>query len=84
MPKHSDPFVPFLGREMCARRESKGLSQSRLAKMSGVTPVTVSRIESGQRGSLRTLRELCEVMDVRFSDVIASAEDEFYRSRQAP
>ncbi|HEY7201855.1 MAG TPA: helix-turn-helix transcriptional regulator [Candidatus Dormibacteraeota bacterium] len=47
---------PAVGRAVREIREKKRLSQSELARRAGVTPATVSRIESGARGGdLETL-----------------------------
>src|SRR5215510_6264187 len=47
-----------VGHELAALRSSGGISQGRLAELSGVSKATISRIESGQQTPTRATFEL--------------------------
>ena len=52
-------------------REHRGLSQSALARASGVSRVQIVDIEAGRNtGSARTLRRLADALDVAVDDLI--------------
>lgn len=52
-------------------REYRGLSQSALARASGVSRVQIVDIEAGRNtGSVRTLRRLADALDVAVDDLI--------------
>ena len=52
-------------------REHRGLSQSALARVSGVSRVQIVDIEAGRNtGSVRTLRRLAEVLEIAVDDLI--------------
>jgi transcriptional regulator with XRE-family HTH domain len=50
-------------------RESKGLSQAKLAQLAGLNPVTVHRIEHGYKSpTVKTLENLAEALSVEVGD----------------
>ncbi|MXX38939.1 MAG: helix-turn-helix transcriptional regulator [Gemmatimonadetes bacterium] len=52
-------------------REYRGLSQSALARASGVNRVQIVEIETGRNsGSVYTLRKLADVLEVAVDDII--------------
>lgn len=53
-------------------RESKGLSQARLAKLSGVAQPTISRLEAGKLGTinLKHLEKLARALGVNAAVLI--------------
>ncbi len=52
-------------------REHRGLSQSTLARSSGVSRVQIVDIEAGRNtGSVRTLRRLADALDIAVDDLI--------------
>ncbi len=58
-------------RKLAAIRHRKGLSQRELARLSGITQVTIARIESGVFDPrLSTLRALAKAMKVQARDLI--------------
>ena len=58
-------------------RSKRGLSQYRLAKISGVSQSIISSIESGGREpTLSVLERLCIPMDIRLSEFVAIAAGE--------
>ena len=53
------------------RREHRGLSQSALARASGVNRVQIVEIEAGRNsGSVRTLRKLADALGVAVDDIV--------------
>ncbi len=53
-------------------REEKGMTQSELAQKSGVSRVTISRLESGSQSDLMVgnLNKLAEALGCRVSELI--------------
>ena len=52
-------------------REYRGLSQSKLARVSGVNRVQIVEIEAGRNaGSVRTLRKLADALGVALDDIV--------------
>ena len=55
-------------------RESKGLSQAKLAQLAGLNPVTVHRIEHGHKSpTVKTLESLARVLGVEVGDLFPKA-----------
>ena len=55
-------------------RKSKGLSQEKLAKLSGVHRVTIARMETGKISpNIRTLEKLSAALKVKVSELIEKA-----------
>ncbi len=66
------------GARLKAARERAGLSQNALARLAGLSPATINRLESGERGpSNRTLVEqICDALGLRSperDELLASA-----------
>ncbi len=67
----SDNISVITMRKLAAIRHRKGLSQRELARLSGITQVTIARIESGVFDPrLSTLRALAKAMKVQARDLI--------------
>ena len=61
-------------------REFRGLTQSELARASGVNRVQIVDIEADRNsGSVRTLRKLADVLSVTVDDLIPRADDDASR-----
>ncbi len=57
-------------------RRYRGLTQTTLAKAVGVTPLTISYIETGRRrGSLKLLRRLAKALAVELADLEPTPPD---------
>lgn len=55
-------------------RKAQGLSQEQLSKLSGISRVTISRIESGKESpKIRTLLTLSRVLKVPLADIVEKA-----------
>ena len=55
-------------------RKAKGLSQDRLAELSGVSRITISRIESGNESPrVQTLQTLARALKVKLTDILEKA-----------
>ena len=53
-------------------REHRGLSQSALARATGVNRVQIVEIEAGRNlGSVRTLRKLADALGIAVDDIVA-------------
>ena len=67
----NDNISVIIMRKLAAIRHRKGLSQRELARLSGITQVTIARIESGVFDPrLSTLRALAKAMKVQARDLI--------------
>lgn len=52
-------------------RKVKGLSQDQLSKLSGVSRVTIARIESGASSpTIRTLEKIADALKVPVTDIL--------------
>lgn len=85
--------MPELSENLKRIRESKGLSQAKLARTSGVSQQLISQIERGVNTTTKELPKLASALQVSVSDldehfepVTANAEEEdiLARYRQAP
>ena len=55
-------------------RKAKGLSQDQLSKLSGISRVTIARIETGRISpNVRTLERLSDALKVSIADMIEKA-----------
>lgn len=67
--------APNVGLAVKRSREARGLSQSELARRSGLTQATVSRIEAGQRrGDIETLALLAAGLGLALWLLVKRAE----------
>ena len=75
MAPRSEP-QPDLGRAIHRVRVERGLSQEALAHGAGIHPTWISHLESGRNNpSWGTVRRICEVLDLRVSELAALAEE---------
>ena len=60
--------------KLATLRKAKGLSQDRLSKLSGISRVTISRIEAGKDSpTIRTLERLALGLEVPLAELIEKA-----------
>jgi len=65
------PIAALVAASLHSLRQTRGLSQSDLARLAGVTPSAVSQAERGDRGlSLETLLRLAEALDMSLDDLL--------------
>lgn len=67
-----------LGMRIKSLRERKGLNQSELARLCGITPATISRLESGDLKDIQTstARRLARALGTSVDYLIGTFEDE--------
>lgn len=68
----------LVGRRLRSVRKLRGMSQTALALEAGISQVSVSHIESGQRITITMLCDICRVLGIKLSAVIAEVEDHYY------
>ena len=78
----------LLGRRLKALRSKRGISQSELARLVGVTPSTISQVENNQiYPSIPALLKMAEVLSVEvnsfFQDSLVEKEKVLFPSREA-
>jgi transcriptional regulator with XRE-family HTH domain len=81
------PPAARLGAGLTALRAQRGLTQSQLARIAGVSPSAMSQAERGQRGlSLATLVDISNRLGVSLDDLVRGNTDPGYelRRRLAP
>jgi len=81
------PPAARLGAGLTALRAQRGLTQSQLARIAGVSPSAMSQAERGQRGlSLSTLVDISNRLGVSLDDLVRGNADPGYelRRRLAP
>ena len=67
----SDVSLPDLGRRLCSARLQRGLSQGTVARLSGVAPSYLSRIENGRiQPSFRTVMRVCHALHGELVEII--------------
>lgn len=60
--------------EIARIRKDRGISQERLAKLSGVHRVSIARYETGKASpNLRTIEKLASALKVKVDDLIQKA-----------
>lgn len=65
-----------LGPYIKSRRKNLGMTQKQLAKNVGVTDVTISRYENGEREpSFTEFIKLCEVLGMKVEDFMGKEEE---------
>lgn len=70
-----DSICSHVARILREERESRGISMTRLAEMSGLSQGMVSLVEHEQRNpSLDTLLRMCSPLEIKLSDVLRRAE----------
>ena len=72
MPRHRNPeLITFIGRRMAEARRHAGLTQERLAEAVGLEPVSLSRMETGDRSpSLSALSRIADELRVPLSSLV--------------
>jgi transcriptional regulator with XRE-family HTH domain len=74
------PAAARLGAALLALRVNRGLSQSELARLAGVSPSAISQAERGQRGlSLETLLELTGRLGITLDELLRGEVAPGYR-----
>jgi DNA-binding XRE family transcriptional regulator len=78
-------MLHVVGLALRRARTRRGITQGRLAEQIGLSAAVLSRLERTQRGPhLTTVLALCNVLGVRFSDVMRVAEDEAFPMGMTP
>jgi len=71
-----------LGAALAAVRAQRGLSQSQISRMAGVSPSAISQAERGQRGlSVATLMRLATALGVSLDALVVGQSEPGYRIR---
>lgn len=75
MPNRRDnEMLEQLGRRVSQLRRDRGITQAKLAAAIGVETVSLSRLETGERGlSLSTLAKVADKLGVSLGDIVDSA-----------
>jgi transcriptional regulator with XRE-family HTH domain len=74
------PIAALVAASLRALRETRGLSQTDLARLAGVTPSAVSQAERGDRGlSLETLLRLADALHMSLDDLLHAQRRTPYR-----
>jgi transcriptional regulator with XRE-family HTH domain len=74
------PIAALVAASLRTLRQTRGLSQSDLARLAGVSPSAVSQAERGDRGlSLETLLRLTEALDMSLDDLLHAQRRTPYR-----
>ena len=62
----------MIGNKIKEIREEKGISQYRLAQLTGINRSTINRYENGliQKASFDNLLKICEALEVDIKDII--------------
>ncbi len=64
-------------KEIRCSRKKQGLSQEKLAKMSGLSRYTIMNFESGKRDPrIRDLRKIANALNVSIEELISEKEQE--------
>lgn len=76
MPKSRDQdLIRAVGRRLASARRARGYTQEALAEALGIEPVTLSRLETGDRAvSLSTLGRVAEVLHVALGDLVDESQ----------
>lgn len=62
--------------ELTALRMKKGLSQRKLARLTGLSVGCISQIETGKRNPTpATAQKICQALEVEFDSIFEIAED---------
>ena len=62
-----------IGKAIKELRKEKGLSQSDLAQVTGITQAAISGIENGKRPGVATLKKICDALQISESLVYIMA-----------
>lgn len=63
------PINPEIGRRIRARREELGYTLQQLADRMNTDPAWVSRCESGNNMTIRTLERFCKELRIKLSEL---------------
>ena len=75
----------LIGKRLKGNREKTGLTQEKVAEISNITVVYLSKIENGKvHPTLETLSNICAVIDCELGDVLldTAPESKNYQSEQ--
>lgn len=72
MPRRSDAKLNLsIGRRIRRIRELRGLTQAQLAEAAGLQPVSISRLEAGERAvSVANLARLADALSTQLGDLV--------------
>ena len=72
-------MMPTMGMLLRQARRKRGLTMTTVARRCGLSPSVLCRMELARREPRITrLLAVCDVLGVRFSDIMRAAEDEAY------
>lgn len=75
----------MIGKRICQARKAKQLTQEDLSDLSGLSVSAISRIETGRNStSLKTLVQLCDILDVSLNYLLYDLLSEQQTSFQSP
>lgn len=75
----------MIGKRICQARKAKQLTQEDLSDLSGLSVSAISRIETGNNStSLKTLKRLCDILDVSLNYLLYDLLSEQQTSLLSP
>lgn len=69
-------YIEALGIQLALQRKLKKMSQKGAAAEAGLHRRTVSDLENGNNGNLKTMIQYCRALDISFALLVARAERE--------
>lgn len=77
MPRRRDQqLLRTVGQRVAEARRARGFTQERLAETIGIEPVTLSRLETGDRAlSLSTLGRIAEALELGLGELLGVERD---------
>jgi len=67
----TDDRIIAFGKRVREMRKSKGISQERLAEMSGIDRSYMGNIERGEKNiTLKKAYEICDALDIEIQDLV--------------
>ncbi len=67
-------FKIGLGKALKEQRQQRKMSMKQVALLACLKPNTVTNVETGMGCNLKTLAELCRVLEIRVGDVVNYAD----------
>ena len=75
----------MISKRICQARKAKQLTQEDLSDLSGLSVSAISHIETGRNStSLKTLKHLCDILDVSLNYILYDILSEQQTSSQSP